>query len=156
AATARSAWPCATTARASTRTHCPGSSNLSTPPTMPRARGLAWRSPLSWLSGCPAASRCRPDPGRRSSRSRSRPERRPPRSRPLLWPAMPDADSLRLTVFELARRLRERILPELGSHAGRAREGGGAGGDVTFAVDQWAEAELEQFVARSAPRMAFY
>ena len=69
---------------------------------------------------------------------------------------MPDADSLRLTVFELARRLRERILPELGSHAGRAREGGGAGGDVTFAVDQWAEAELEQFVARNAPRMAFY
>jgi myo-inositol-1(or 4)-monophosphatase len=36
------------------------------------------------------------------------------------------------------------------------REGGGAGGDVTFAVDQWAEAELEQFVARNAPRMAFY
>ena len=38
-------------------------------------------------------------------------------------------------VLELTRRLRERVLPELGSHAGRAHERDGAGGDVTFAVD---------------------
>jgi myo-inositol-1(or 4)-monophosphatase len=59
-------------------------------------------------------------------------------------------------VLELARRLRDRVLPELGSHAGRAREGDGAGGDVTFAVDALAESSLEEFVAERAPRMAFY
>jgi myo-inositol-1(or 4)-monophosphatase len=59
-------------------------------------------------------------------------------------------------VLELAQRLRERVLPELGSHAGRRQEGGGAGGDVTFAVDAIAEAELQEFVSERAPRMAFY
>jgi myo-inositol-1(or 4)-monophosphatase len=53
-------------------------------------------------------------------------------------------------------RLRERVAPELGSHAGRAFAGGGAGGDVTFAVDELAESLLEEFVAERAPRMAFY
>ena len=42
-------------------------------------------------------------------------------------------------VLELAQRLREVVLPELGSHAGRAEAGDGAGGDVTFAVDELAE-----------------
>ena len=50
------------------------------------------------------------------------------------------------------RRLRDRVLPELGSHAGRASEGGGAGGDVTFAVDALAEAELQEFLADRAAR----
>jgi myo-inositol-1(or 4)-monophosphatase len=59
-------------------------------------------------------------------------------------------------VFELALRLRERVLPELGSHAGRALAGEGAGGDLTFAVDELAEAELEAFIAERAPRAAFY
>ena len=59
-------------------------------------------------------------------------------------------------VLGLARRLRETVLPELGSHAGRAREGDGAGGDVTFAVDALAESSLAEFVAERAPRMAFY
>jgi myo-inositol-1(or 4)-monophosphatase len=59
-------------------------------------------------------------------------------------------------VLELAQRLRERVLPELGSHAGRTHQGDGAGGDVTFAVDAWAEASLEEFIAARAPRMAFY
>ncbi len=68
--------------------------------------------------------------------------------------AATDADQ-RL-VLELARSLRDRVLPELGSHAGRAHEGNGAGGDVTFAVDRLAESSLEQFVAERAPRMAFY
>src|SRR5213082_3590532 len=59
-------------------------------------------------------------------------------------------------VLELAQALRERVLPELGSHAGRAHGGDGAGGDVTFAVDELAESRLERFVAERAPRMAFY
>ena len=59
-------------------------------------------------------------------------------------------------MLELAQRLRERVLPELGSHAGRAHEGDGAGGDVTFAVDAIAEAELAEFIAERAPRVAFY
>jgi myo-inositol-1(or 4)-monophosphatase len=48
---------------------------------------------------------------------------------------MTDAPSPEL-VLELALRLRDRVLPELGSHAGRAQTGGGAGGDITFAVDR--------------------
>lgn len=59
-------------------------------------------------------------------------------------------------VLELALRLREHVLPELGSHAGRAHEGPGAGGDVTFAIDAAAERELEAFVSERAPRLAFY
>jgi myo-inositol-1(or 4)-monophosphatase len=59
-------------------------------------------------------------------------------------------------VLELARRLRERVLPELGSHAGRAQTGGSAGGDITFAVDAIAEETLAEFLAERAPRMAFF
>jgi myo-inositol-1(or 4)-monophosphatase len=66
------------------------------------------------------------------------------------------APRARRLVLELALRLRERVLPELGSHAGRAHAGGGAGGDVTFAIDAIAEAELERFIAERAPRVAFY
>ncbi|MBV8992051.1 MAG: hypothetical protein JO372_26135 [Solirubrobacterales bacterium] len=62
----------------------------------------------------------------------------------------------RSLVLELAQRLRERVLPELGSHAGRREQGDGAGGDITFAVDALAEQELNQFVAERAPRMAYY
>lgn len=59
-------------------------------------------------------------------------------------------------VLELGQRLRERVLPELGSHAGRAHAGDAAGGDVTFAVDEIAEEMLAQFVADRAPRLAFF
>jgi myo-inositol-1(or 4)-monophosphatase len=59
-------------------------------------------------------------------------------------------------VFGLAVRLRERVLPALGSHAGRAEAGGGAGGDVTFAVDELAERALQEFLERRAPRLAYY
>jgi myo-inositol-1(or 4)-monophosphatase len=62
----------------------------------------------------------------------------------------------RQLVLDLGLRLRERVLPELGSHAGRASTGDGAGGDVTFAVDEVAESLLEEFVAERAPGMAFY
>jgi myo-inositol-1(or 4)-monophosphatase len=56
----------------------------------------------------------------------------------------------------LAQHLRERVLPELGSHAGRRSRGEGAGGDITFAVDALAEQSLREFLAERAPRLAFY
>lgn len=59
-------------------------------------------------------------------------------------------------VFDLARSLRGRVLPALGSHAGRTFSGDGAGGDVTFAVDELAERSLEEFLAERAPRLAYY
>jgi myo-inositol-1(or 4)-monophosphatase len=48
------------------------------------------------------------------------------------------------------------VVPELGSHAGRESDGAGAGGDVTFAVDEVAERALEGFLAERAPGVAFY
>jgi myo-inositol-1(or 4)-monophosphatase len=65
------------------------------------------------------------------------------------------ADQRRL-VLDLALRLRSTVLPELGSHAGRSVAGDGAGGDVTFAVDEVAESLLEEFVAERAPQVAVY
>jgi myo-inositol-1(or 4)-monophosphatase len=59
-------------------------------------------------------------------------------------------------VLSLARHLRETVLPELGSHAGRAAGEAGAGGDVTFAVDEVAEEALQAFLAQRAPRLAYY
>ena len=59
-------------------------------------------------------------------------------------------------VRELALTLRERVLPLLGSHAARAHEDPGAGGDVTFGIDAEAERTLERFLAERAPDVAFY
>jgi len=60
-------------------------------------------------------------------------------------------------VAGLARRLRDRVAPELGSHSGRAHSGGGGSdGDVTFAVDAAAEEELEAFIATEAPGCAYF
>ena len=60
-------------------------------------------------------------------------------------------------VRELAHALRERVLPLLGSHAGRAHsDDAAAGGDVTFAIDAEAERFLESFLAERAPGVAFY
>jgi myo-inositol-1(or 4)-monophosphatase len=59
-------------------------------------------------------------------------------------------------VPELALALREQVLPGLGSHAGREHAGAGEGGDVTFAIDEQAEAFLEAYLAERAPRVAFY
>jgi myo-inositol-1(or 4)-monophosphatase len=57
---------------------------------------------------------------------------------------------------DLALALREQVLPSLGSHAGRAHAGAGEGGDVTFAIDEQAEAFLERYLAEHAPGVAFY
>jgi myo-inositol-1(or 4)-monophosphatase len=59
-------------------------------------------------------------------------------------------------VLALGLSLRERVMPELGSLAGRIHAGDGAGGDITFAVDAIAEAWLAEFLGHRAPRMAFY
>jgi myo-inositol-1(or 4)-monophosphatase len=59
-------------------------------------------------------------------------------------------------VHELALRIRDRVLPELGSHAGRAQAGEGAGGDVTFAVDEVAERALGELLADRVPELAVY
>jgi myo-inositol-1(or 4)-monophosphatase len=62
----------------------------------------------------------------------------------------------RQLVYELASRLRLRVLPELGSRRSREFSDAGAGGDLTFAVDRLAEDELAEFLAERAPRLAFY
>ncbi len=67
----------------------------------------------------------------------------------------PPVDQRQL-VHDLALSLRERVVPELGSHAGRRFAGEGAGGDITFAVDEVAETALVEFLARRAPRVAYY
>jgi myo-inositol-1(or 4)-monophosphatase len=64
---------------------------------------------------------------------------------------------LRDLAVDLALGLRERVLPALGSHAGRAHAGGGGdAGDVTFAIDAEAEAWMESFLAERAPEVAFF
>ena len=63
---------------------------------------------------------------------------------------------MRELVAELALGLREHVLPQLGSHAGRAHLQTGIGGDVTFAIDEEAEAYLERFLAQKAPAVAYY
>jgi len=61
---------------------------------------------------------------------------------------------------ELATTLREELTGELGAHQGREHVGadGGRGesGDVTFAIDERAEALMEEFLAERAPEVAFY
>jgi myo-inositol-1(or 4)-monophosphatase len=59
-------------------------------------------------------------------------------------------------VLPLAQHLRDRVLPELGSYAGREHAGSARGGDVTFAVDELAEVSLQEFLTARAPRIAFY
>lgn len=63
---------------------------------------------------------------------------------------------MRELVAELALGLREHVLPHLGSHAGRAHLQTGIGGDVTFAIDEEAEAFLERFLAERATDVAYY
>ncbi|MBK5116694.1 MAG: hypothetical protein JJE23_07205, partial [Thermoleophilia bacterium] len=56
----------------------------------------------------------------------------------------------------LAEVLREEVLPELGRREGREHAGDGVGGDVTFAIDERAEARMEQHLREHAPDVAFY
>ena len=59
-------------------------------------------------------------------------------------------------LVELALGLRAHVLPFLGSHADREHVQAGAGGDVTFAIDEEAEAWVEGFLADRAPGVAYY
>ena len=63
---------------------------------------------------------------------------------------------MRELVRELAVALRDRVAPQVGSHAARAHTGDAAGGDVTFAIDAHAEELLGEFLAERAPGVAFY
>ena len=58
---------------------------------------------------------------------------------------------MRDLLVELARGLRAHVQPFLGSHADREHVQAGAGGDVTFAIDEEAEAWVEQFLAEQRP-----
>jgi myo-inositol-1(or 4)-monophosphatase len=64
--------------------------------------------------------------------------------------------SIRDLCLDLAAALREEVLPHLGAHAGRTHAGEAEGGDVTFAIDERAEARMEAFLADRAPEVAFY
>lgn len=63
---------------------------------------------------------------------------------------------MRELVRELALALRERVRPQVGSHAARAHTGDAVGGDVTFAIDADAEELLHTFLSERAPDVAFY
>jgi myo-inositol-1(or 4)-monophosphatase len=69
---------------------------------------------------------------------------------------MTASKSPRALVLGLAAALRDEIVPELGVHGGRAHSGAGKGGDITFAIDERAEAFMETFLAERAPEFAFY
>src|ERR1051325_9968848 len=63
---------------------------------------------------------------------------------------------IRELVTDLASTLREEVLPHLGAHAARAHSGSAEGGDVTFQIDERAEARMEAFLAERAPEVSFY
>ena len=69
---------------------------------------------------------------------------------------MTQSHSPRQVALELAVALRDEVAPQLGGHAGRAHTGAGEGGDITFAIDEHAEAFMERFLAERAPDIAFY
>jgi myo-inositol-1(or 4)-monophosphatase len=60
------------------------------------------------------------------------------------------------TLLELGRHVRERVLPSFGTVAGRGEAGSGAGGDVTFGIDEVAERAVAEFVESRLPQVAFY
>jgi len=64
--------------------------------------------------------------------------------------------NIRELVTDLAAALREEVLPKLGAHAARAHSGAAEGGDVTFQIDERAEARMEAFLADRAPEISFY
>jgi myo-inositol-1(or 4)-monophosphatase len=63
---------------------------------------------------------------------------------------------IRELCLDLAAELRDEVLPRLGAHEGRIHAGEAEGGDVTFAIDEHAEARMEAFLAERAPGVAFY
>ena len=68
----------------------------------------------------------------------------------------PGEHPLSALVVGLGGALRREVLPELGRRAGRAHVAAGAGGDVTFAIDERAERRMEDYLGEHAPEVAFY
>jgi myo-inositol-1(or 4)-monophosphatase len=56
----------------------------------------------------------------------------------------------------LCALVRETVLPFLGRHVARAHAGAAVGGDVTFDIDERAEAVLEEYMAAALPEWAYY
>lgn len=69
---------------------------------------------------------------------------------------MSDTAGLRELCVDLARSLAARVRPELGAAAARRHGEVGAGGDVTFRIDEGAEEELARFLRERAPQLAWY
>ena len=63
---------------------------------------------------------------------------------------------IRELAVDLARALRAEVLPHIGRPEAREHAGGAAGGDITFAIDERAEALMEEFLAARAPGVAFF
>jgi myo-inositol-1(or 4)-monophosphatase len=61
-----------------------------------------------------------------------------------------------LQLVALCELLRQTVLPCLGRRAARAHAGEAVGGDVTFDIDERAEAVLEEYMAAHLPRWACY
>ena len=59
-------------------------------------------------------------------------------------------------LIDLCGRLRDVVVPSLGLHAARDHAGAAVGGDVTFGIDEDAEALLETYMAEHAPEWAYY
>jgi len=59
-------------------------------------------------------------------------------------------------LIDLCGRLRDAVLPALGTHAARAHTGVAVGGDITFGIDEQAEALLAQHMRERLPGWAFY
>jgi myo-inositol-1(or 4)-monophosphatase len=59
-------------------------------------------------------------------------------------------------IIKLSAGLREVVLPFLGLHAARQNAGFAVGGDVTFEIDETAEAYLAAYMARELPGWAYY
>jgi myo-inositol-1(or 4)-monophosphatase len=72
------------------------------------------------------------------------------------WEGPPVPADLKDLLLDLAVSVRRHVLPYLGSHAGRAPVQLGAGGDVTFAIDQEAETLVERYLAERAPDVVFF
>ena len=56
------------------------------------------------------------------------------------------------SLITLCGRLREVVLPSLGTHAARGHAGVAVGGDVTFSIDEQAEALLVEHMREHLPR----
>ena len=60
------------------------------------------------------------------------------------------------SLITLSGRLREVVLPSLGTHAARGHAGVAVGGDVTFSIDELAESLLAEHMREHLPTWAFY